>query len=86
MKIAGAVIQNKNIKVNTESEFEAIYKGRRIYICTDHGFGKAKYDHLTRYDITVRDGSGMYDVESYEDLHTMRDAIIYALKGALLIP
>ena len=86
MKIAGVIIQNRNITVNTEKEFEARYKGKRIYITTNHGHGKPKENHLNRYDIDVIDDSGMYDVQTYEDLHTMRDAIIYALKRACLIP
>ena len=86
MKIAGVIIQNRNITVNTEKEFEARYKGKRIYITANHGHCKQKENHLNRYDIDVIDDSGMYDVQTYEDLHTMRDAIIYALKGACLIP
>ena len=85
MKIAGAIIQNKNITVNNEKEFEARYKGKRIYITANHGRGMPKEKHLNRYDIDVIDSSGMYDVQTYEDLHSMRDAIIYALKGASLI-
>jgi len=85
MKIAGAIIQERNIIVNTENEFEARYKGKRIYITANHGHGRPKEKHLTRYDIDVIDDCGMYDVQTYEDLHSMRDAIIYALKGASLI-
>ncbi len=87
MKISGAVIQERNISVNTPDLFEATYKGRQIYITTDHGHGQPEWDHLKRYDITVIDlASGMYDVFSYEDCHTMKDAIRYALKGACLLP
>lgn len=86
MKIAGVIIQNRNITVNTEKEFEAKYKGKRIYITANHGHGKPKESHLNRYNIDVIDDSGMYDVQTYEDLHSIRDAIIYALKGACLIP
>lgn len=86
MKVAGIIIQNRNIIENTEDDFEAKYKGKTIIISTNHGFGEPKYSHLTRYNIDVIDDCGMKDVEAYEDLHTMRDAIIYALKGACLIP
>ena len=86
MKVAGIIIQNRNITVNTEKEFEATYKGKRIYITANHGHRRPKEEHLKRYDIDVIDNSGIYDVQTYEDLHTMRDAIIYALKGACLIP
>jgi len=86
MKISGAIIQNKNITINSENDFVATYKGKEIIISTNHGFGKPKYNHLKRYNIDVVDiSTGMIDVQSYEDFHTMRDAIRYALKGACLI-
>lgn len=84
MKISGSVI--RNITTNTKDNFVATYKGKEIIITTNHGHGKPKYDHLTRYDIIVIDlKSGMYDVNTYEDCHTMNDAIRYALKGAILL-
>lgn len=87
MKISGAIIRDKFISENTPNKFKAIYKGREINITTDHGHGKPKYDHLNRYDITVIHlESGMYDVNTYEDLHTMQDAVRCALKGACLLP
>ena len=86
MKISGAIIQNKNITINSENDFVATYKGKEIIISTNHGFGKPKYNHLKRYNIDVIDiSTGMIDVQTYEDFHTMRDAIRYALKGACLI-
>jgi len=88
MKIAGAVIQNRFIEKNTESDFIAIYKNRTIEISTNHGHGKAELNHLKRFDIVVYDHvkSGMYDVNTWKDLHNIKDAIRYALKGACLIP
>lgn len=84
MKISGAIIQPRNISINNSQTFCAQYKGRVIYVTTNHGFGKASYDHLTRYDITVtKDGS--FEVNTYEDCHTMKDAIRCALKGACLL-
>ena len=85
MKISGAIIRDKFISENTPDKFNAIYKGREINITTDHGHGKPKYDHLKRYDITVT-LNGSYEVNTYEDCHTMKDAIRYALKGACLLP
>lgn len=80
------IIQDRNIKTKTENDFEATYKGKRIYISTNHGFGKPKYDHLKRFNIDVIDiKTGMYDVQSYQDFHTINDAIIYAVKGACLV-
>lgn len=82
MKIAARVIQDRNIRKNTESDFVANYKGCEINVSNDHGHGRAKYEWLTRYDITVTGKDGGYLVNTYEDLHTMRDAIICALNGA----
>ena len=86
MKISTLVIQNRNISINNENDFVATYKGKEIIISTNHGFGKPKYDHLKRYNIDVIDiATGMIDVQTYEDFHTMRDAIRYALKGSYLL-
>lgn len=86
MKIGQAVIQDRNIIESSEDNFEATYKGKRIIISTNHGFGIPKYDHLERFNIDVIDiKTGMYDVETYEDFHEIRDAIRYALEGAMLI-
>lgn len=86
MKISGCVIQNRNIKENTPSDFIATYKGKQIIVSSNHGFGKPIYEHLTRFNIDVIDiKTGMIDVESYEDCHEIRDAIRHALHGACLI-
>jgi len=86
MKVSGCIIQKRQIIDNTENLFNANYKSKRIYITTDHGFGKPQYNHLKRFSIDVVDiKTGMYDVQSYQDCHTIRDAIIYALKGAMLV-
>ena len=86
MKISGAIIQQRNIIVSSENEFQATYKGKEIYISTEHSLGKPKYDHLKRFNIDVQDmNTGMYDVQTYEDCHEINDAIRYALKGACLI-
>jgi hypothetical protein len=84
MKIAGKVIQDRNIKINSNEQFIATYKGKEIEI--QAFYGGTKYNHLIGFDIEVYDlKSGMKDVETYQELHTMRDAIIYALKGSCLI-
>jgi len=86
MKISGIVIQNRNIERYSDDNFNATYKGKRIAITTDHGFGKPKHDFLNRYCIDVWDiKSGMKDVDSWQDFHNMRDAIRFALIGACLI-
>ena len=87
MKISSLIIQNRNISVNTDNDFVATYKGKEIIISTRHGLGKPKYDHLKRYNIDVIDiASGLKDVQTYDDLHDMRDAIRLALKGSCLLP
>lgn len=85
MRVSEAIIQNRNIHVNTSTDFVATYKKHSIFISSNHGFGKPKYDHLTRFNIDVKGEDGLYAVQSYEDSHTIKDAIRYALKGACLI-
>jgi hypothetical protein len=84
MKIACAIIQERNISINTPDIFSATYKGREINITTNHGHGKPKYNHLKRYDIIVTI-NGSYEVNTFEDLYNMYDAIRYALTGACLL-
>ena len=85
MKISGIVIQNRSISKNTENDFIATYKERIIEISTNHDLGSPKWDHLKRYNIEVT-FNGSYEVNTWQDFHTMRDAIRYALIGACLIP
>lgn len=86
MKISGAIIQQRNIIVSSENEFQATYKGKQINITTDHGFGEPEFYHFKRFNIDVIDiETGMSDVQTYEDFHDINDAIRYALKGACLI-
>jgi hypothetical protein len=86
MKISGKIIQGRNIAENTDITFRATYKGMTIYVSSDHGFGYPTYDHLTRYYIEVSNNkNGMLDVSTWEDCHTMRDAIRKALEGACLL-
>ncbi len=86
MKISEAIIQNRNIEENTSENFHATYKGKEIIVSSNHGLGKPKFDHLTRFNIEVIDiKTGLRDVDSFEDCHNIRDAIICALRGACLI-
>lgn len=86
MRISEAIIQNRNIEVSTKDEFIATYKGKQIIVTTDHGLGEAKDWWLTRYNIDVIDiESGLRDVDTFEDCHEIKDAIIHALRGACLI-
>ena len=85
MKVAGRVIQNRNIILNTPEDFEAKYKGHMILITTDHVFGEPDFGHLKRFSIDVYElNTGTYAVQTWLDKHTLRDAIIYALEGAQL--
>jgi len=86
MKISEAVIQNRNISVNIETNFVATYKGYHIFVTTKHDLGKPKYAHLKRYSIDVINiKTGLNAVQTWEDHHNMKDAIRSALKVALLI-
>ena len=85
MKVSGSVIQNRFIEINTDKEFVATYKGHIININSDHGLGKPKFDHLTRFSIIVFGKDGGYAVDSYQDFHEIKDAIRYALNGACLL-
>lgn len=86
MKVAGCIFQNKFIEENTKDEFIATYKGYRFVITTDHGFGEPEYKHLKRFNIDVYGVEcGLAAVCSVKDFHSIKDAIIYALKGAMFI-
>lgn len=86
MKVAGCIFQKKFIEENTENEFIATYKGHRFVITTDHGFGEPKYKHLKRFNIDVYGVEyGIGAVCTWKDFHSIRDAIIYALKGGMFI-
>lgn len=86
MKIAGCIIQKRQILDNTLALFNANYKGKRIYISKDHGFGKPIFPQLSRFLIDVVDiKTGMYDVQTYQDFEHIDEAIEYALKGAMLV-
>lgn len=82
MKIGGRIFQQKKIIEHTNDTFNAQYKKCDFYITTDHGFGDAQYDHLKRYCINVRSEDGGYLVQTYNDFHDIRSAIIYALTAA----
>jgi hypothetical protein len=85
MKIAGCIIQNRQILDNTLALFNANYKGKRIYISKDHNLGKPKYPQLSRFMIDVVDAkTGMHDVQTYQDFEHIDEAIVYALKEAML--
>jgi hypothetical protein len=85
MRIASAIIQNRNITRSTPNDFNATYKGREINITTNHGNGKPQHPDYIRYDIVVT-YLGSYEVNTWQDLFSMHEAIEYALKGACLMP
>lgn len=85
MKIAGRIIQTRNIITNTPSEFEAMYKGLYILVTTRHHHGQPKEDHLTRYSMEAwAIKNGIFDVQTWEDCHNIKDAIRKTLEGACL--
>jgi len=85
MKVYGATIQKRMIREHSYTTFHATYKGHDIHITTVHGHGAPKHDHLTRFDIEVKGKDGCFYVNTWEDYHTMHDAIGNALRGACLI-
>lgn len=86
MKVSGCVFQSRNIKQYDSNNFYATYKGKSFHITTDHGLGKPKYNYFKRFNIDVIDiETGMYDVQTYEDCHDIKDAIRHALYGAMII-
>lgn len=86
MKVAGCIFRNKFIEVNSSEEFIATYKGLRFVITTDHGFGEPEFEHLKRFNIDVYEvDCGIAAVSTWKDFHSIREAIIYALKGSTLV-
>lgn len=85
VKIQGSIIRDKYIQEHTDTVFDATYKGRQIYITTEHGLGLPRETGLNRYCIDVTHSTGMKEVDTYEDLETMQEAIEYALTGSQLL-
>ena len=84
MKIGNSIIQSRNIIVNTADNFECRYKGKDIHITTEHAHGKSIQNGYYRYSIVVFGDRG-YDVNTYEDLSSINQAIKYALLSAKLL-
>jgi len=85
-----ALIQQQNIleEYNGKNRccFTATYKGFSIQITTDHGHGQPQNNDLKRFDIAVQNiKNGILDVDTWEDLPTLHQAVKYALIGACLI-
>lgn len=85
VKIQGSTIRDKYIREHTDTVFDARYKGRHIYITTEHGLGLPREKGLNRYCVDVIHHTGVKEVDSYEDLATMQEAIEYALKDSELL-
>lgn len=81
MKVAGRIIQNKNISVNTEEHFSATYKQHYIEIQLNKSKGNGGKPY---YDCDVWHFNGGFAVATIIQRCTIRDALIYALDGALL--
>lgn len=80
MKIAGRLIQNKNISENTADKFSATYKKHYIEIEVHE---KKKGENPV-FSVDVWHFNGGYAVESFVQRCSMHDAITYALNGAML--
>ena len=73
------------IFAHTANVFHAQYKGKRINITTDHGFGSPRFSEERRFMIDVIDmKTDMLDVDALKDCLSMTEAITYALEGACL--
>ena len=80
MKIGGRIIQEKNISVNTENAFSATYKQHFINVMLYKTFEGENPE----WDIDVRHYNGEIAASTIVKRCIIRDAIIYALDGALL--
>lgn len=86
MKIGKKIIQPRNIKEHTKTDFLAYYKGKEICISTDHGHGTPETKGHKRFLIFVVDlKTGLLDVDTTHDCPRIKGAIKFALKGACLV-
>jgi hypothetical protein len=76
MKIAGKVIQNRNIRVNNKRGFSAHYKGYLIDVCIYAEFERANPE----FTVIVIAPNGSYACNTRVRRCQIRDAIIYALE------
>lgn len=81
MKIGGRIIQDSNIESNTEFIFQATYKKHYINVSLIKSGGR---NSNNEYDIDVRHFDGGFAVMAIITRCSIRDAIIYALDGAML--
>ena len=80
MKIAGRIIQNKNISHNSEKKFCATYKQHHIEI----SLHKMDKGCNPEWNCDIWHFNGGTAVSTIVQRCTIRDAIIYSLDGALL--
>lgn len=73
----------RKVTTRTDEEFDAMYKGRDISIRRMDEKGQAP-NGMYRYSITVTAPNGMYDVNTWEYMRSMDDAIGEACTQALL--
>lgn len=68
-------------------DFHGEINNNNIYVSTTHGHGKPDNEDLKRFDINVAHiESGLYSVQTYGEFETIEEAIIYAIKEAMLEP
>lgn len=80
MMIGGRVFRTKNISVDTETKFSTKYKKHYIEVA----FHKQEGNNNPEWSVDVWHFDGTYAVETIVQRCIIRDAIIYALNGALL--
>lgn len=79
MKIGGRIFRTDKINSNTEYLFDAYYKKHRVYVefIKDNG-------GMKDFNVEVIDESGMLACDSIVTRCSIRDAVIYALNGAMI--
>lgn len=79
MKIGGRTFRSDKINSNTENLFDAYYKKHHVYVeyIKDRG-------GMKDYNVEVRDETGILACDTIVTRCQIRDAIIYALDGAMI--
>lgn len=81
MKLGKKIIQPRNIKEHTKTDFLAYYKGKEISITTDHGHGTPETRGHKRFLIFVVDlKTGIINIETVQDFPRIKGAILHAVK------
>ena len=80
MKVGGRIIQNKNISINNEERFSAVYKKHTIEI----SLHKKEKNSNPEWYCDIRSLSGGLAVQTTIKRCAIHDAIVYSLDEAVL--